>query len=99
MVCTQNFARLGDLAARTVVIYKEEVERLPKFAGVDPLMPAVSLHQHEQRAILEFAERREDWVPKRQQELANLLEPLTGERDQPGVDKLVGIATYLVEGR
>ena len=65
----------------------------------DPVLPALALHQHEQRAIIEFAERRHDWAEKRQHELANLLEPLTGERDAAGVQRLAGVATYLVGGR
>lgn len=101
MMCDRSSRRLGDLAADTLVVYRDGVERMPKVEDVDPVMPSVPLHQHEQRAILEFAERRrsQKWTPKRQQELANILEPLTGECDEAGVTSLAGIATYLVKGR
>lgn len=99
MVCDRSSRRLGDLAAGTLVVYRDDVDRLPEIEEVDPVMPSVSLHQHEQRAIIEFAERRERWAPKRQQELANILEPLTQERDEVGAERLSGIATHLLGGR
>ncbi len=99
MTCDRSSRRIGDLAAGTLVVYRQRKERTVELPEVDPVLPPVSLHQHEQRAILEFAERCDDWAPKRQQELANILEPLTGERDKVGVQQLAGIATHLVGGR
>ena len=101
MLCDKNSRRLGDLAADTLVIYRDGPERTPKIDQQDPVIPSVSLQQHEQRAIIEFAERREsqNWSPMRQQELANILEVLTRESGNAGIAKLSGIATHLVRGR
>jgi len=99
MFLNRDFARLGDLAAGTRVIYRDDSAQVPKFKPAEPSMPQVALHQHEQRAIIEFAERHNRLAPRRQEELANLLEPLTGERGKAGVAKIVGIATHLVEER
>ena len=101
MMCDRSFRRLGDLAADTMVVYTDGPERMPEIDEQDPVIPSVSLHQHEQRAIIEFAERlrSQSWSRKRQQELADILEALTRESGDAGIAKLTGIATHLVKGR
>ena len=50
-------------------------------------------HQNEQGAIVAFAERTKQLTPERQQELANLLQPLTQARGAVGVQRLLGLAS------
>ncbi|MCB9889457.1 MAG: RDD family protein [Planctomycetes bacterium] len=97
MVANRDARRLGDLAAGTLVVYRDPHERAPRLPKAEPVLPRVALHQHEQRAVIEFAERLDDLARKRQEELAGLLEPLTGEGGRAGVARIVGIATHLVE--
>jgi len=50
----------------------------------------------EQVAVIAFAERARTWTPERQQELAELALPVTGQRGQAGVQALFGIAHWLL---
>ncbi|NKC16364.1 MAG: RDD family protein [Gammaproteobacteria bacterium] len=65
-----DFKRLGDLSAATVVIYadKEDEANLP--SGTAPQAPPWPLAPHEQKTIIDFAERRKQLTPQRANELA-----------------------------
>ncbi len=97
MVANKDFKRLGDLAANTLVVYREQkpaTTRIPEAAPVAPLMP---LTQFEQRTLLDFAERSTRITPDRAAELAEIIAPLTAERTGPeAVDHIVGVANHLV---
>ncbi len=102
VLATDEAKRLGDLAAGTVVIHVEKTDaehRGLDLPGVPPLMPPVHLTQREQAALIEFAERANDWTEDRQIELADQLEPLTGEFGMPGVRRLQGYALWLLGRR
>ncbi|MFJ3482258.1 RDD family protein [Pseudomonas sp. NPDC090202] len=95
--CLQHpqFKRLGDLAAGTLVIYRDTPSPRPEQVDVAPLIPAVALTLDEQRAVLAFAERHYGLSAARAQELAGLLvEPLQIDAQQP-VDQLNAIARSL----
>ena len=51
------FKRLGDIAAGTLVVYREQAEPRPNLPDAEPERPPMSLDLQEQRAILAFAER------------------------------------------
>jgi len=102
VLVTDEAKRLGDLAAGTVVIHvdRKDVElQALDLPGVTPLMPPVHLTQKEQAALIEFAERANEWTEDRQIELADQLEPLTGEFGMPGVRRLQGYALWLLGRR
>ena len=102
VLVTDEAKRLGDLAGGTVVIHvdKKDVElQALDLPGVTPLMPPVHLTQKEQAALIEFAERANEWTEDRQIELADQLEPLTGEFGMPGVRRLQGYALWLLGRR
>ena len=65
-----------------------------------PASPAqmlpVPLAPEEQAALVDFAERADQLTVQRQEELANLLEPLTGCRDTAAVARLLGYANGLL---
>jgi hypothetical protein len=91
--------RLGDHAAGTLVVYAEsERSRLPA-PPAPPQAPPLPLRQDEQGAIVAFAERCVQMTPERQAELASLLEPLTGERGEPAVKRVLGLANHLLGRR
>lgn len=71
----RDFKRLGDVAAGTLVIYRDPplpIRALPE--GEDEA-PRQALKLHEQQAILAFAERAGQLSGPRQRELAELLSP------------------------
>lgn len=102
ILATDESKRLGDLAAGTVVIHIKPVER-PLASGtlpdVAPLMPPLHLSQAEQVALVDFAERGQQWTDDRQIELADTLEPLTGEFGVEGVRTLQSYALWLLGRR
>jgi uncharacterized RDD family membrane protein YckC len=95
--------RLGDLAAGTLVVHLEG-GILPRPAAPaggaaaaerPPQPPPVPLTAPEQRAIMAFAERAPALTPERAQELADLLEPLTGAAGAEGAARLQAMARHL----
>ncbi|MFI4959135.1 MAG: RDD family protein [Lysobacterales bacterium] len=88
--------RLGDIIAGTMVIHVSELpagQRVPPLAAVP--LPVV-LAADEQAALVEFAERSGQLTPQRQEELANLLAPLTERNDTAAVRQLIGHANWLL---
>ena len=62
-------------------------------------VPPARLSPEEQGAIVAFGERAPRLTPARQEELANLAEPVTGARGQVGVQRLYGMANWLLGRR
>jgi len=60
------------------------------------MAPPPGLAPDEQAVIVEFAERCGQLTPQRQQELADLLQPLTGCSGEAGVQRLLGYANWLL---
>ena len=72
-----GFKRLGDMAAGTLVVYRDEQPTRPQLPLVAPLRAPFALTQAEQRAVLAFAERQEGLSAARRTEVAAILaEPL-----------------------
>ncbi|MNM67218.1 RDD family protein [compost metagenome] len=96
--CLQHphFKRLGDIAAGTLVIYRERPHTRPQLPEARPRRPAFVLTLTEQRAILGFAERQGELSEARVNELASILaHPLQVEPPQ-AVTELNGIARGLL---
>ena len=96
--CLQHptFKRLGDLAAGTLVVYREQPVKRPTLPLVQPLRPPFALSLNEQRAVLSFAERQAELSPARVNELASILAaPLTVPAPR-AVAELNGIARGLL---
>lgn len=77
--CLSNraFKRLGDIAAGTLVVYRDQPIERPKLPDADALHAPIALDLAEQRALLAFAERGETLSTARRAELAAILaEPL-----------------------
>lgn len=72
-----TFKRLGDLAAGTLVVYRDEALKRPQLPEAKAERAPFSLNLAEQRAVLDFAERSEQLSSARRAELASILaEPL-----------------------
>ncbi|WLG83682.1 RDD family protein [Pseudomonas cucumis] len=96
--CLQHptFKRLGDLAAGTLVIYREQPLTRPQLPDVPPQRAAFALKLTEQRAILGFAERQGELSEARANELASILaQPLQVSKSQARTE-LSGIARGLL---
>jgi uncharacterized RDD family membrane protein YckC len=92
--CLQHptFKRLGDLAAGTLVIYRERSLTRPALPEAEPKRAPFALKLNEQRAILGFAERQGQLSRERTQELAAILaQPLQVPAAQASAE-LNGIA-------
>lgn len=98
MLINRDFKRLGDLAAGTVVVYRDKTSskiEIPA-AEVSPLPIPLSLV--EQRAILDFAERSASLSESRKKELAETLEKLTRQKGEACVKRLYQYANWLLKG-
>jgi len=98
-LCDRHGRRLGDMVAGTLVVHAPRLRAAPQppLAGVHA--PAQPLRPEEQVAVIAFAERAAQLTPERQEELAEIAEPITGARGQAGVMRLLGIANWLLGRR
>jgi uncharacterized RDD family membrane protein YckC len=100
MLMNRDFKRLGDLAAGTIVVYREPKPRGFQVPEGAPLAPAVALTLAEQRAILDFAERAQGLTAERAEELASIPRGLVGTASGPAAtERLIRIANFLVGRR
>lgn len=79
MLLDTRFRRLGDLAAGTLVIYRDKAPSTITFTHELSVPPPEWLSLRERQAIVEFAERSVSLSVERQQELAQILEHLIEE--------------------
>ncbi|GLQ93291.1 RDD family protein [Dyella acidisoli] len=88
--------RVGDIVAGTLVVHAND---LPAGSKV-PIVPAqplpLPLDQDEQAAVIEFAERSPLLTVQRQEELADILYPLTGSEGTAAVKQLTAYANGLL---
>lgn len=100
MVANRDFKRLGDLAANTLVVYRDEKPLAASIPEASPIAPSVSLTLAEQRTLLDFAERANRLTAERAAELAEIVAPMTtGHNGPAAVQHIVGIANHLVGRR
>ena len=99
MLVNRGFKRLGDLAAGTVVVYREGAYRAAQVPPAPPLAPPAPLTLGEQRTLLDLAERASLLSPQRVEELAELAAPLIGETQGNGAERVARVANYLVGRR
>lgn len=92
LISDQDFRRLGDVAAGTLVVYQDPGLAEDLGPGAAPAPPPVPLRLEEQRTVLAFSTRASSWSPQRASELAELMRPVAGSGD-PAV--LHGWAAWL----
>lgn len=91
--------RLGDMVAGTLVVHAGR-ERSHVPAPVNTVfVPPAQLLPEEQGAIVAFGERVSQLSASRQEELANLAQPITAAHGQAGVQRLYGMANWLLGRR
>lgn len=100
MLLDRDFRRLGDIAAGTVVVYREPATRHAAVPEAPPAAPLVSLTLEEQRTVLDFASRAGSLTQERAEELALLAPQLTGmAQGALARMRLLAIANYLIGRR
>jgi len=99
MMFNRDFKRLGDITAGTIVIYTEKLTEASDIKKLSPQMPPVSLAAHEQKAVIQYAERLDLFTPQRGSELANILQTVTHEKDEKGVQRLLQYANWMMGRR
>ncbi|MBL8377443.1 MAG: RDD family protein [Burkholderiales bacterium] len=93
MLINRDFKRLGDLAAGTVVAYRDAPRRNAATAAVTPQPAPIPLSPDERRAVLDFAERHASLTPERADELAAHAIPLVRGAAAPA-QRLLAIAAH-----
>jgi uncharacterized RDD family membrane protein YckC len=91
--------RLGDLVAGTLVVHAPHASRRLPTVTPDVFAPTVALRPAEQAAVIAFADRAALLTPERQAELADIAAPLTGAGGTVGVQRLTGVANWLLGRR
>jgi uncharacterized RDD family membrane protein YckC len=104
MLLNRDFKRLGDLAAGTIVVHTERKRASKGMPIAEPLVPSqMALNLAEQRAVIDFAERRLTWSTERANELAGYAEaalPVASKYDTTDVaTRVVRLANFLVGRR
>jgi uncharacterized RDD family membrane protein YckC len=97
MVMNRDFKRLGDFAANTLVVYREEKLDTLAIPVAEPQAPGFALSIAEQRAIIDFAARSTGLTPERAEELAQIPRALIdGAPAGAAAARLVGVANHLL---
>ena len=91
--------RLGDMVAGTLVVHDSDEREYVSSPLNAVVVPPLALRPEEQMAVVAFGERASQLSLARQVELADIAEPLTGMRGQPGVLRLFGMANWLLGRR
>ncbi|MBB5211544.1 RDD family protein [Microbulbifer hydrolyticus] len=99
MTCSRHFQRLGDHAAGTLVVYREQTAASATLPQVAPVPPPRGLRLEDQQAIISLAERSSELSRARQQELADLLQPITERSGEEGLNRLHAIGRWLLGAR
>ena len=99
MGVSSDFKRLGDHAAGTVVAYRHKAVARQALPDVPAVPPPVALAVHEQRAIVDYAQRSTGWSEARQAEMAAHLAPIVGGPGPVAAKRLQGVARWLLGGR
>ena len=100
MLMNRDFKRIGDLAAGTVVVYRDGTASQSAIPPAEPAPPRVPLAPRDQRTVIEFAGRTGTLTEERAEELAALVPGVTGTSDgRQALARLLAMANYLVGRR
>lgn len=99
MLCSRDFKRLGDMAAGTVVVYRDNASLDFRVPRMEPLQLPSPLSQAEQRAVLAFAERSQQFSEARCDELAQLLDNYIGAQYVAEKETVIAYANSIAYGR
>jgi uncharacterized RDD family membrane protein YckC len=99
MLLRRDFKRLGDLAAGTLVVYRDTVALHGELPAAVATAPARALAPREQAAVVAWAGRASRITPARLDELAVLARSVTPAGAPDATRALLGVAQWLVGHR
>ena len=99
MLVRRDFKRLGDLAAGTLVVYRDTVALHGELPPSPAAAPARALAPREQAAIVAWAARASRLTPARLDELAVLARSVTPNPQGDATRELLAVAQWLVGHR
>lgn len=94
----RRFQRLGDIVAGTLVVYRDEAQGRALSRRAKPKAPPITLEREEQMALLDFPERLNEISVERSEELAGILQPVTGKQGPAAVAEVIAYANWLARG-
>ena len=98
MLIDSRFRRLGDLAAGTVVVYRDLHQKAEAFEYSKATPPPAWLNRQQKQSIVDFAERSAVLSTERQQELADTLAPIISNQDDR-VGTIKAWAQWILHGQ
>lgn len=96
MSSNNRFARLGDLAAGSLVVYRPIMSAQGSLPEAESVPPLPGLDSDTQRAIIDLTLRHTSLSHDRQRELADILSPLTNSHGDEALTKVRGMGLYLL---
>ena len=102
MLVREDFKRLGDIAAGTLVVYQAPPVRKIAASDLAPLAPGITLSARDQAAIVALAERAPKLTSERLDELAALAAAVSGDAGRSGPQvtrRVLAVAQWLLGRR
>ena len=99
MMSNREFKRLGDLAAATLVVYRDDKRDRVRPPSDQVEKPPLELSEEDQLILMAFGERAEELSAERREELAGLLAGFTRRQGDAGVRALYAYANWIIKGR
>ncbi len=93
---SSKFQRLGDMAAGTIVVYRDTETKALDLPNVEAQVPPFQLSVDDQVAIIEYTQRHNQLTIDRQVELANILADSTHKQGKPAVEYIQGVGCWLL---
>lgn len=97
MLTDKQFRRVGDIVARTQVVYVEKAHARTPLSKADPLPLPYALTAEQQRVLIDLFERERSLPPARMIELGTIAEPLTGLQGRESVERMRRYVADLVQ--
>ncbi len=92
---SKNFRRLGDHLADTIIVYTNQPRTAPYKGVTSPETIPTTLSLQDQNLLLAFQDRSTEFSDERKVELAEVLEPLHGQRSDQAVAICLGYANAI----
>jgi len=97
LLITTKFQRLGDLAAGTIVIYEDKRKYDFNLAqDIVPIASNLDLNEAQQSAFVSFALNRSNLSKARQQEIAEIIQPVIPKKYSDPVKYIKGVGKWLL---
>jgi len=102
MLLRRDFKRLGDIAAATLVIHRQQATAKIALSDLPPLAPVQPLAPRDQAAVMALAARASGLTRERLDELAALAAPICGDAGRSGPEvtrRVLAVSQWLLGRR